>query len=81
MFIFGTDSRSGRRSADTITDFHANHDIIGLEGGASVRSIVDNGAAIVIMLAGDGDRIVIDGAALTVADIRILDNPVTFDMV
>ena len=81
VFIFGTDSRSGRRSVDTITDFHANHDFIGLEGGASVRSIVDNGAAIVITLAGDGDRIVIDGAALTVADIRILDNPVTFDMV
>lgn len=81
VFIFGTDSRSGRRSVDTITDYHVGHDFIGLEGGASVRSIVDNGAAIVITLVGDGDRIVIEGAALNVADIRILDNPVTFDMV
>ena len=44
-----------------------------------MKSIIDNGSAIVITLVGDGDRIVIDGAALTVADIRILDNPPTFD--
>ena len=79
VFIFGTDSRSGRRSVDTIRDFQADQDFIGLEGGASVKSIIDNGSAIVITLVGDGDRIVIDGAALTVADIRILDNPTTFD--
>lgn len=78
-FIFGTDSRSGRRSVDTITDYQQGHDVIGLEGGASIRSIVDTGAAIVITLVGDGDRIVIEGAALNVSDIRILDNPLTFD--
>ncbi len=81
VFIFGTDSRSGRRSTDTITDYQVGHDFVGLEGGAGVRSIVDNGSAIVITLLGDGDRIVIDGAALNVADIRILDNPVSFDLV
>jgi Ca2+-binding RTX toxin-like protein len=79
VFIFGTDSRSGRRSTDTITDFNAAQDYIGLEAGASVKSIVDNGSAIVITLVGDGDRIVINGAALNVSDIRILDNPVSFD--
>ncbi|MGB8813234.1 MAG: M10 family metallopeptidase C-terminal domain-containing protein [Paracoccaceae bacterium] len=80
VFIFGTDSRSGRRTVDTITDFQAGHDYIGLEAGASVKSIVDNGSAIVITLIGDGDRIVINGAALNVSDIRILDNPTTFDL-
>lgn len=80
VFIFGTDSRSGRRSTDTITDYQVGRDFIGLEGGAGVRSIVDNGAAIVITLLGDGDRIVIEGAALNLSDIRILDNPGSFDL-
>ena len=81
VFIFGTDSRSGRRSTDTITDFQAGQDYIGLEGGSAVRSIVDTGSAIVITLVGDGDRIVINGAALNVSDIRILDNPFSFDLI
>lgn len=80
VFIFGTDSRSGQRSVDTITDYQVGHDFIGLEGGAAVRTIIDTGSAIVITLFGDGDRIVINGAALNVADIRILDNPVSFDL-
>lgn len=79
VFIFGTDSRSGRRSTDTITDYQVGQDFIGLEGGSAVKSIVDNGTAIVITLVGDGDRIVINGAALNVSDIRILDNPQSFD--
>lgn len=81
VFIFGTDSRSGRRSVDTITDYQVGRDAIGLEGGAAVRTIVDNGVAIVITLEGDRDRIVIEGAALNVSDIRILDNPATFDLI
>ena len=81
VFIFGTDSRSGKRSTDTITDYQVGRDFIGLEGGAGVRSIVDIGSAIVITLLGDGDRIVIQGAPLNVPDIRILDNPPSFDLV
>ncbi len=80
-FIFGTDSRSGVRSTDVIKDYQVGQDVIGLEGGASVRSIVDTGSAIVITLVGDNDRIVINGAVLNVADITILDNPVTFDFI
>ncbi len=80
-FIFGTDSRSGVRSTDVIRDYQVGQDVIGLEGGASVRGIVDNGSAIIITLVGDGDRIVIQGAALNVSDITILDNPVTFDYI
>ena len=81
MFIFGTDSRSGRRSTDTITDYQVGQDYIGLEGGSAVRTIVDNGSANVITLVGDGDRIVINGADLNVSDIRILDNPISFDLI
>lgn len=77
-FIFGTDSRSGRRSVDTIRDYQAGQDVVGLEGGASVRSIVDNGAAIVITLNGDGDRIVVNGAALNVADIKFVYDDFSF---
>jgi Ca2+-binding RTX toxin-like protein len=80
VFIFGTDSRSGRRSTDTITDYQVGQDVIGLEAGASVRNIVDNGNAIVITLVGDNDRIVIQGAALTVADITTRDTPNSFDL-
>ena len=78
-FIFGTDSRNGRRSVDEIRDYHVGQDAIGLEGGAAIRNITDTGTAIVITLVGDGDKIVINGAALTVADITILDNPSSFD--
>lgn len=77
-FIFGTDSRSGRKSTDLIRDFQAGHDVIGLEGGASVRKIVDNGSAIVVTLMGDGDKIVIEGAALTVADITFVQDNFAF---
>jgi len=68
-FIFGTDARSGQRSTDRITDYQVGQDVVGLEGPASVQSIRDNGSAIVITLTGDGDKIIIDGAALTVDDI------------
>lgn len=77
-FVFGTDSRSGQKSVDVIRDYHIGEDVIGLEGGASVRSIVDNGAAIVITLVGDGDRIVVNGAALNVADIKFVYDDFTF---
>jgi RTX calcium-binding nonapeptide repeat (4 copies) len=73
-FIFGTDSRSGRRSTDVIRDYQVGQDVIGLEGGASVRSIVDTGNTIVITLVGDGDKIVVQGAALTVADITFVQD-------
>ena len=68
-FIFGTDARSGVRSTDRITDYQVGLDVIVLEGAGSVTSIRDNGSAIVITLFGDGDRIIIEGAALTVGDI------------
>ena len=77
-FIFGTDSRSGHRSVDVIRDYQVGHDVIGLEGGASVRSIVDSGSAIVITLLGDGDRIVVSGAALNVADIKFVYDDFAF---
>lgn len=77
-FIFGTDSRSGHRSVDVIRDYQVGHDVIGLEGGASVRSIVDSGSAIVITLVGDGDRIVVSGAALNVADIKVVYDDFAF---
>lgn len=77
-FIFGTDSRSGRRSVDVIRDYQVGHDVIGLEGGASVRSIVDSGSAIVITLLGDGDRIVVSGAALNVANIKFVYDDFAF---
>lgn len=65
---------------NTITDFRAGYDFTGLERGAAIKSIVDNGLAPVITLVGDGDRIVINGATLNVADIHILDNPQSFDL-
>ena len=77
-FIFGTDSRSGHRSVDVIRDYQVGHDVIGLEGGASVRSIVDSGSAIVITLLGDGDRIVVSGAALNVANIKFVYDDFAF---
>lgn len=77
-FIFGTDSRSGRKSVDVIRDYQVGHDVIGLEGGATVRSIVDTGSAIVITLLGDGDRIVVQGAALNVADIAFVQDNFAF---
>jgi RTX calcium-binding nonapeptide repeat (4 copies) len=73
-FIFGTDSRSGRKSTDVIRDYQVGQDVIGLEGGASVRSIVDNGNAIVITLVGDNDKIIIQGAGLEVADITFVQD-------
>jgi RTX calcium-binding nonapeptide repeat (4 copies) len=77
-FIFGTDARSGRRSVDVITDYTVGQDVIGFEGPATVRSIVDNGSAIVITLLGDGDRIVVKGAALNVSDIVFVQNNFEF---
>lgn len=78
-FIFGTDSRSGRRSTDVVRDYQVGQDVIGLEGGASVRSIVDNGSAIVITLVGDGDRIMVRGAVLNVADITFVQDNFDFN--
>ena len=77
VFIFGTDSRSGERAIDTILDYTVGEDIIRLEGGAAIRSITDNGKAIVITLVGDKDRIVINGPDLEVADIGF-DQPLSF---
>ena len=66
------------RSTDHITDYHAGQDVVVLEAGASVRSIVDNGTAIVITLVGDGDKIFVDGAALNVADITFQETSSSF---
>ena len=49
-----------------------------LEGAGSVTSIRDNGSAIVITLFGDGDRIIIEGAALTVDDITFTTSGLFF---
>ncbi len=75
-FIFGTDARSGVRSTDRITDYQVGLDA--LEGAGSVTSIRDNGSAIVITLFGDGDRIIIEGAALTVDDITFTTSGLFF---
>ncbi len=77
-FIFGTDTRSGVRSTDRITDYQVGLDVIVLEGAGSVTSIRDNGSAIVITLFGDGDRIIIEGAALTVDDITFTTSGLFF---
>ena len=77
-FVFGTDARSGVRSTDRITDYQVGLDVIALEGAGSVTSIRDNGSAIVITLFGDGDRIIIEGAALNVSDITVTTNPLYF---
>ncbi len=79
-FIFGTDSRSGVRSIDHITDYHAHEDVVVLEAGASVKSIIDNGTAIVITLVGDGDKIYVDGAALNVSDITFQETSGSFSI-
>ncbi len=78
VFVFGTESRSGVRSTDTITDYQAGIDAIALEGGASVQSITDSGTAIIITLVGDRDRIVVQGADLDVADIDIVSTSGSF---
>ena len=79
-FIFGTDSRSGVRSTDRITDYQAGLDVVVLEAGSSVKSIIDNGSAIVITLVGDNDRIVIDGAALNLSDIVFQETSGSFSI-
>ena len=79
-FVFGTDSRSGVRSTDRIPDYQAGLDVIALESGSSVKSIIDNGSAIVITLVGDNDRIVIDGAALNLSDIIIQETSGSFSI-
>ena len=54
--------------------------MIALEAGSSVKSIIDNGSAIVITLVGDNDRIVIDGAALNLSDIIIQETSGSFSI-
>ena len=63
-YIIGTDSRSGTRS----TYYHASKVVVALMAGVAVKSITDNGSAMVITLVGDLDRILACGAALNISD-------------
>ena len=55
-------------------------DVIVPEGGAAIKSVIDDGVAIVITLVGVGDKIFVDGAALNISDITFQETSGLFSV-
>jgi Ca2+-binding RTX toxin-like protein len=61
FFVFGNETRNGRRETDVIRNFEVNHDKVIIENLANVVSITDFNGGVRIVFTGDGDRLDVFG--------------------
>ncbi len=74
FFVFGNETRNGRRDTDVIRDFEVNRDKVIIEDLANVTSITNITGGVRIIFQGDGDRLDVLGA-----DVRNFNTGVFFD--
>jgi Ca2+-binding RTX toxin-like protein len=70
-FLFGAETRNGRRETDRITDYEVGQDIIAFADGVTVTGFRNISGGVQITFGGDGDRVQVFGDDLTTATIRI----------
>lgn len=70
-FLFGAETRNGRRETDRITDYEVGQDIIAFADGVTVTALRNIAGGVQITFGGDGDRVQVFGDDLTTATIRI----------
>lgn len=70
-FLFGAETRNGRREVDRITDYEVGQDIIAFADGVTVTGFRNIAGGVQVDFGGDGDRALVYGEGLTTATIRI----------
>jgi hypothetical protein len=70
-FLFGTETRNGRREVDRVTDYEVGQDIIAFADGVTVTGFRNIAGGVQIDFGGDGDRALVYGEDVTTATIRI----------
>jgi hypothetical protein len=63
-FVFGAETRNGRRETDTIRNYEVGKDAIYFEDAAVIKSVVDINGGVRITFAGDGDRLDVFGTGV-----------------
>ena len=70
-FVFGAETRNGRREADIVRDYEVGKDAIYFEDAAVVQSVANISGGVRITFAGDGDRVDVLGTGLNKTNISI----------
>lgn len=70
-FVFGNETRNGRRETDTVSDYEIGKDTIVFEDNAIVQSVRNISGGVQITFAGDGDKVNVLGAGVTTSTVQI----------
>ncbi len=77
-FVFGAETRNGRRETDTVLDYQVGRDIIAFEDAAQVTSVNNISGGVRIIFAGDRDRVDVFGDGLNAGNVTILADDFIF---
>ncbi|MEM6488074.1 MAG: Ig-like domain-containing protein, partial [Pseudomonadota bacterium] len=75
IFVFGDETRNGRRDLDIIRDYEPGFDAIGLIDGAAVATVREASSGLLVYFEGDGDLLQVLGAGLTADDLDFVTDP------
>jgi Ca2+-binding RTX toxin-like protein len=70
-FVFGAETKNGRRETDIVRDYEVGKDAIYFEDSAVVKSVVNINGGVRISFAGDGDIVDVKGSGLNKLNIGI----------